>query len=322
MTTKNIAVLQGGYSKESEVSQKTAANIMNALDRERYTPYLITIEVAKWYHSANGKNIIVDKNDFSITIDNKKITFEYIFFAIHGTPAEDGLLQGYFDMLQLPYSASNAMASALSFNKFAYNNFIKSFNVVHIAKSVLISNNDTIDVTKILDTTGLPCFVKPNQQGSSLGISKVETAEELIPAIKKALVQDDYVIVEEFLMGTEVTNGCMKIGNIIEALPITEVVSKNKLFDFEAKYDPKLADEITPARISDELTQKVQNITKQIYKISKFAGIIRIDYIIKDDGIYMLEANTIPGMTSNSFIPKQLASINKNLSDVLTELIG
>lgn len=322
MRMKNIAVLQGGYSGESKVSLLTATNIMNALDKKRYTPYLITIDRNKWYYTTNGKEISVDKNDFSLTIANTKVSFDYVFFAIHGTPAEDGLLQGYFDMLQLPYSASNTMVSALSFNKFAYNNFIKSFNVVDIAKSVLVSNEDTINTTEILNATGLPCFVKPNQQGSSLGISKVETEDELIPAIKKALEQDDYVIIEEFLDGIEVTNGCMKIGKDIEVLPITEVVSKKKLFDFEAKYDPKLADEITPARISDELTKQIQDITKKIYKISGFDGIVRIDYIIKDEDIYMLEANTIPGMTSNSLIPKQLAYINKKLSDVLTGLIG
>ncbi len=225
-------------------------------------------------------------------------------------------------LLNIPYSASDTMQSALSFNKFAFNHFIKSFDVVKIAKSVLTLEDEDFDVSEIINTTGLPCFVKPNQQGSSFGISKVETIEELAPAIAKAFEQDDAVIIEEFLDGTEVTNGVMRLNGKVSALPITEVVSKNALFDFQAKYDPAFADEITPARISDELTKEIQAVTEKIYKIAGFKGIVRIDYIIRNNTIYMLEANTIPGMTSNSFIPKQLAAVGQTMTEVLTQIIG
>ncbi len=319
---KNIAVIAGGYSSEREVSLWTAENIMNALDKEFYNPYLILLDKDKWYLQADEKEFLVDKNDFSVQQHNEKITFDYAFIAIHGTPAEDGLLQGYLKLLNIPYSASDTMQSALSFNKFAFNHFIKSFDVVKIAKSVLVLEGEDFDVSEIINTTGLPCFVKPNQQGSSFGISKVETIEELAPAIAKAFEQDDAVIIEEFLDGTEVTNGVMRLNGKVSALPITEVVSKNALFDFQAKYDPAFADEITPARISDELTKEIQTITEKIYKIAGFKGIVRIDYIIRNNTIYMLEANTIPGMTSNSFIPKQLAAVDKTMTEVLTQIIG
>lgn len=319
---KNIAVVAGGYSSERKVSLWTAENIMNTLDNVNYNPYLILIDKEKWYLQSAHKEYPIDKNDFSVQLNDAKLTFDYAFIAIHGTPAEDGLLQGYFDLLGIPHSASGVMPSALSFNKFAYNNFIKSFDVVKIAKSVLVLDGESFDTDEILSITGLPCFVKPNQQGSSLGISKVNNEAELALAITKALVQDNAVIIEEFLAGTEVTNGCMKLNGKVSALPITEVVSKNALFDFQAKYDPNFADEITPARISDELTKRIQKTTEKIYKISGFRGIIRIDYIIRNDEVYMLEANTIPGMTSNSFIPKQLTAAGKTMTEILSQLIG
>lgn len=319
---KNIAVLAGGYSSEREVSLWSADNVINALDKTKYEVFLIRIDYDEWYMELEEVKYLIDKNDFSINIDEKKILFDYAFIVIHGTPAEDGLLQGYFDLMNIPYSASGVWSSSLSFNKFAYNHFVKSFGVVNIAKSILIGKTETIDVKKIIEKTGLPCFVKPNQQGSSFGIAKVATEDELVPAIEKALEQDDFVIIEEFLQGVEVTNGVMKIGDDITALPITEVVSKNELFDFQAKYNPNLADEITPARISETLTKRIQDITKRIYELSGFKGIVRIDYIICNEDIYMLEANTIPGMTSNSFIPKQLEYLGKSVTETLTELIG
>lgn len=319
---KNIAVITGGYSKEREVSLWSSKNIMDALDRKYFCPYLIFIDDDRWYlQTESGQELPVDKNDFSVEVVGQKQTFDYVFFAIHGTPAEDGLLQGYFDLLKIPYSTSGVMASALSFNKFSYNHFIKSFDVVGIAKSVLIGKSEPVDSNEIIATTGLPCFVKPNQQGSSFGIAKVNTIGELLPAINNALQQDEYAIVEEFIEGIEVTNGVLKIGEEVKALPITEVVSKNALFDFQAKYDPEFADEITPARISDILTKKIQKTSEIIYKLSGFKGIVRIDYIIRNEKVYMLEANTVPGMTSNSFIPKQLEASGKNMKATLTALI-
>lgn len=319
---KNIAVVAGGYSAERQVSLWTAENIMNALDKAVYNPHLVLIDKDRWYLQSAHKEYTIDKNDFSVQLSDAKLSFDYAFIAIHGTPAEDGLLQGYFNLLGIPHSASDVMPSALSFNKFAYNNFIKSFNVVKVAKSVLVLEGEAFNTDEILAVTGLPCFVKPNQQGSSFGISKVNDEAELASAITNALEQDNAVIIEEFLVGTEVTNGCMKLRGRVSALPITEVVSKNALFDFQAKYDPAFADEITPARISNELTKRIQETTEKIYKISGFKGIIRIDYIIKNDKIYMLEANTIPGMTSNSFIPKQLEAEGKTMAAILSKLIG
>ncbi|PVX52472.1 D-alanine-D-alanine ligase [Balneicella halophila] len=319
---KNIAVVAGGYSSERQVSLWTAENIMNALDKSLYNPYLVLIDKDRWYLQAGHTEHDINKNNFSVSLSDYILKFDYAFIAIHGTPAEDGLLQGYFDILGIPYSASGVMESSLSFNKFAYNHFIKSFDVVNIAKSVLVLENTAYNVDEIIETTGLPCFVKPNQQGSSFGIAKVTRKDDLSPAITKAFEQDNAVIIEEFITGTEVTNGVIKLNGEVKALPITEVVSKNDLFDFQAKYDPDFADEITPARISDELTKQIQETTEKIYKISGFKGIVRIDYIIRDNDIYMLEANTIPGMTSNSFIPKQLAYEGKEMSDILSQLIG
>lgn len=319
---KNIAVVAGGYSSERQVSLWSAENILNALDKTRYNPYLVLIDTDKWYVQYAEKEYLIDKNDFSIQPNSTKLTFDYAFIAIHGTPAEDGLLQGYFDLLGIPYSASEVLPSALSFNKSAYNHFIKGFDIVKVAKSVLVVKDEDFTPQEILAVTGLPCFVKPNQQGSSFGISKVSTEEELTPAIEKALTQDNAVLIEEFLAGVEVTNGAMKLKGKVSALPITEIVSKNALFDFQAKYDPAFADEITPARISEELTLRIQKTTEKIYKISGFKGIVRIDYIIRDNQIYMLEANTVPGMTFNSFIPKQLAAEGKNMTEILNQLIG
>ncbi len=319
---KNIAVIAGGYSSERQVSLWTAENILNALDKAKYSPYLILIDTERWYLKMDNKEYPIDKNDFSVALEGQKLVFDYAFIAIHGTPAEDGLLQSYLQLVGIPYSASDTMPSSLSFNKFAYNHFIKSFDVVGIAKSVLVLKEETFTPSEIIKQTGLPCFVKPNQQGSSFGISKVNTEDELAPAIAKAFEQDNAVIIEEFLAGTEVTNGVICCNGKVEALPITEVVSKNALFDFQAKYDPAFADEITPARISEELTQRIQKTTEKIYKISGFKGIVRIDYIIKDNKIYMLEANTIPGMTSNSFIPKQLKAIGKSMTEILSIIIG
>lgn len=319
---KNIAVLTGGYSAERKVSLWSAEHIMNALDKTRYTPYLVFIDTDKWYVQYDQEQYPIDKNDFSIRRNDVKLTFDYAFIAIHGTPAEDGLLQGYLNLLGIPYSASEVLPSALSFNKFAYNHFIKGFDVVNIAKSVLVVEGEDFSAKEILAITGLPCFVKPNQQGSSFGISKVTTEDELTPAIEKALAQDNAVLIEEFLAGVEVTNGVLQLNGKVSALPITEIVSKNALFDFQAKYDPAFADEITPARISEELTLRIQKTTEKIYKISGFKGIVRIDYIIKDNQIYMLEANTVPGMTFNSFIPKQLEVEGKSTTEILNQLIG
>lgn len=319
---KNIAIVAGGYSSEREVSLWTAENIMGALDKGLYNPYLVLIDKDKWYLKSVHREYPINKDDFSVCLKDSTLKFDYAFIAIHGTPAENGLLQGYFDILGIPYSASGVMESALSFNKFAYNHFIKSFDLVNVAKSVLVHKDTAYNADEIIATTGLPCFVKPNQQGSSFGISKVTRKEELASAISKALEQDDAVVIEEFLFGTEVTNGVIKTNDTVRALPVTEVVSKNELFDFQAKYDPAFADEITPARISDELTKRIQKTSEELFKVSGFKGIVRFDYIIKDNEIYMLEANTIPGMTSNSFIPKQLAAEGKNMTEILSLLIG
>ncbi len=318
---KNIAVLTGGFSAEYQVSIWSSENVMANIDTARYNPYLVFIKEDGWTALVDGTHYEINRHDFSFEMNAQKISFHFAFFAIHGTPAEDGLLQGYFDLLNIPHSASSVLSSSLSFHKYAYNHFIKTFDIVNIAQSVLVKKGETLDTQAILSVTGLPCFVKPNEQGSSFGIAKVTEASQLAAAIEQALENDDHVIIEEFLEGTEVTNGMVKTSREELVFPITEIVSKNELFDFKAKYDPNFAEEITPARISDELTKRIQDTTAQIYKVSGFNGIVRIDYIIKGEDIYMLEANTIPGMTFNSFIPKQLACMGKSIQEVLTMII-
>jgi len=319
---KKVAIIAGGYSSEYVISLKSAQGVRSFINPERYEVYIVLITKDKWFVQLNEKTEIpIDKNDFSFINEGQKINFDFAYITIHGAPGEDGLLQGYFDMLNIPYSSCGVLTSALTFNKFYCNLFLKNFGV-KTAKSVYIRKEDRLDSTFIISELGLPCFVKPNDSGSSFGITKVNSPDQLQNAITIAFQEGTDVLVESFIPGTEVTCGCYKIKDKTTILPVTEVVSKNEFFDFDAKYNPKNVEEITPARISHKLTGEVQTLTSKIYEWIGAKGIIRIDYIISpEDEIYLLEVNTTPGLTSTSFIPQQIRAAGLNICDVFTEII-
>jgi len=317
---KNIAIVAGGDQSEVVVSLKSAKGIYSFVDKEKYNPFVVIIIGKEWNVECEGQKYPVDKNDFSFTLNGQKIIFDFAYITIHGVPGEDGRLQGYFDLIGLPYSSCGVLASALTFNKFCCNNYLKSFGI-KVADSVKLYKGAVIAAEEIVKTTGLPCFVKPNAGGSSFGVTKVKTVEEVLPAIEKAFQEGDEVIVERLLSGIEVTNGAYKTGDETVILPVTEVVSQNEFFDFDAKYNGEV-EEITPARLSAELTQKVQQLTRTIYNLLDAKGIIRVDYIImENEEIYLLEVNTVPGMTATSFIPQQVAAAGLDMMDVITGII-
>lgn len=317
---RNIAVIAGGDSAEIVISLQTADHIFNTLDKDLYNPYLIELKELDWNVKIENESYPIDKNDFSFTKDGIKIKFDFAYIAIHGTPGENGILQGYLQLLRIPHSTCDVLSSALSFNKHACNSYLKSLGF-NFAKSVLLKKDEEYSIEEIHAKLGMPCFVKPNADGSSFGISKVKQVEDLNEAIEKAFKEGKEVIIEEFIDGLEFTCGLVKTRKENLVFPVTEVLPKKEFFDFEAKYDPNMAEEITPARISEELSERIQNISSQVYDVLKCKGIVRVDYMIKGDEIFILEANTVPGMTANSFIPKQVAAMNRELKDILTLVI-
>ena len=320
-TKKNIAIVAGGDSSEYVVSVKSGANVLRAINTELFTPWLIRIKGEEWA-VLDGDTILsnIDKADFSFNLDGEKIKFDYAYIIIHGTPGEDGLLQGYFEMVNIPYSSSNVQASALTFNKFFCNNYLRSFGI-QMAQSVRLLEGEKYSAAAIVESLGLPLFVKPSAGGSSFGVTKVKKGEDLVEAVNKALDESPEAIVEQFIAGQEFTCGVVKIGERKLVFPVTEVIPKNEFFNYEAKYIPGMADEITPARLSEELTLKVQALSSEIYDLCNCNGIVRIDYILNGDTFYFLEVNTVPGMTETSFIPQQIKAMGLNLSDLLTEII-
>lgn len=317
---KHIAIIAGGDSSEIVVSLKSAAGIKTFIDSDKYTFKVVIITGSKWYVQQEESEIIIDKNDFSYTENGNKCFFDCAYVTIHGTPGENGLLQGYFNMLGIPHTTCDVLASALTFDKFRCNQYLKGFGV-KVAESVLIHKGSIPDVNEVLNITGLPVFVKPNAGGSSFGVSKLTHKDQFRAAVKKALSESNLVIVEAFIEGTEVTNGLYKVGGKSVIFPITEVVPKNDFFDFEAKYTFGMAEEITPARISDELTTRIQKLSDAIYDLLSCNGIVRVDYIIKENVIYLLEVNTTPGMTATSFIPQQINALGVPIKDVFTDVI-
>lgn len=319
---KSIAIVAGGYSSEVVISLKSAEGIYSFIDKEKYNLFIVLIVEDKWCVQLDGNNeISIDKNDFSFVKEGVTISFDFVYVTIHGTPGENGLLQGYLDMLHIPYSSCGVLASSLTFNKYFCNNYLKGFGV-KVAKSVCLREERERSAESIIQELGLPVFVKPNDGGSSFATTKVVNQEQLLPAIKEAFEEGKEVMIESFMPGTEVTCGCYKIKNKITVFPITEVVSKNDFFDFDAKYNPASVEEITPARISEDLTIEIQSLTSRIYDILGAKGIIRVDYIISPEGeVCMLEINTTPGMTKTSFIPQQVKAAGLNIQDVMTEII-
>ncbi len=317
---KRVAIIAGGDSSECEVSLRSAAGIMSFIPND-YQKHIVTIIGKKWtVKLPNNQEAEIDKNDFSFMLNGAKIKFDFAYITIHGTPGENGILQGYFNLIRLPFSCCDVLASALTFNKFVCNQFLKNFDI-HVAESVVLRNGQHIDTKNIMDRIGLPMFVKPASGGSSFGISKVKHPDELASAIEKAFVEAEEIVIESFIDGTEVTCGMYKTKDKTVILPVTEVVSKNEFFDYDAKYKNQ-SDEITPARISDELTAKVQQTTAKIYDLIGAKGIIRIDYIIEKSGrLVLLEVNTTPGMTPQSFLPQQIRAANLDIADVMRDII-
>lgn len=318
---KNIAIVAGGDSSEIVVSLKSAEGIYSFIDKDKYNLYIAIVKKGEWaIKLPGGEYTPIDKNDFSFRENGEVKHFGFAYITIHGTPGEDGRLQGYFDMIGIPYSSCGQLVSALTFNKFVCNNYLRSFGI-NVADSIRLFRGETVTGEEAVNRLGLPIFVKPNDGGSSFGVTKVKEASQLQPAIAKAFDEGDEVLMESFISGTEVTCGCYKIKGKEVIFPLTEVVTKNEFFDFNAKYNGE-SDEITPARISPELTEKVQREASKIYDILGAKGLIRVDFIIEADGEpKMLEVNTTPGMTVTSFIPQQVRAAGLDIKDVMTDII-
>ena len=315
---KNIAILAGGDSSEFPVSMNSAKTIKESLNKDNYNVYLVIVRGSEWKLNIEGdKEVLIDKDDFSCTLDGEKLRFDCAFIIIHGTPGENGILQGYFEMLRIPYTTCGVLSSSLTFNKIFSKNYIKYFGIT-TSRFYPVKKNEVYYPEHIVYHTGLPCFVKPNRGGSSFGVSKVFSREHLKDAIKKAFEEDYEVLVEEFLEGTELTCGLIKTDDQELIFPPTEIVSKKEFFDYEAKYTDGMADEITPARISDELEEEVRQLSSRIYDMFNCRGIVRIDYIYAKGALHFMEVNTIPGMSAASIVPQQIRANEQTLEEVFS----
>ena len=322
---RKIAIVAGGDSSEHDVSLRSAEGILSFMDKEKYDCHVVEIKGRDWKVHYGDERLDVDRNDFSFHAPDGHHAFDFAYITIHGTPGENGILQGYFDLIGMPYSTSDVLVESLTFNKYALNNFLRAYPDIHIADSLLLRKGDCFPtVETMVERLGLPCFVKPNAGGSSFGVSKVKTAEELEPAIARALKESDEVMVEQIMVGTEITCGCYRKGDTCVTFPITEVVTTQEFFDYDAKYNGKV-DEITPARIAPDTARRVSETTQRIYRLLGCYGIIRIDYILTGEPgkeqINLLEINTTPGMTLTSFIPQQVRAAGLDMKDVLSDIV-
>lgn len=324
----SIAIVAGGDSSEYVVSLRSAQGIWSFLDHSKYNVSILVLKGADWkYVPYDGKEYDwehaapVCREDFSVVVNGVKRTFDFSYIIIHGTPGENGILQGYFDLIRMPYSCCGVLAASITCSKFTCNRYLSTFGIP-VAKSILLRQGEQISTEECIQQLGLPVFVKPNGGGSSYATFKVKTADELQPAIAAAHQEaTGEVIIESFMQGTEITCGCYMSRDGLRALPITEVVSKKEFFDVDAKYNGAV-EEITPARISDEMTARVQEQTRRIYGYVGAKGIIRVDYIIIGDTPHLLEVNTTPGMTATSFIPQEVRAAGLNISDVMDDVIA
>ena len=316
---KNIAVVMGGYSSEREISIKSGSIALQFLDQNLFNIYKIVIDNDGWILFHEEQELIINKKDFSVIHNNLKITFDGVFMAIHGIPGENGELQKYFDKLRIPYTTSGEKAAQLSFDKGACNAFLMN-NGIRCAKSIVIEKHQNFNLEKIISQTNLPCFVKPNSNGSSFGISKVNEKESLLEAIEKAFQFDSTIIIESFLDGIEVTCGIHNFEDQLFTFPITEIISENDFFDYQAKYEGK-SKEITPANLSIEVAKKVSEQTKKIYQLLNLDGIARIDFIIVNNDPVVIEANTVPGLSKESIIPQQAQSAGISLSKLFNQSV-
>lgn len=319
---KRIALVTGGLSGEAQISYKSAITVSNHLDREKYDVYRIDINAEGWwYEPAAGERSKVNREDFSVTDQGQKIVFDVVLLCIHGTPGEDGKLQGYFDMLRLPYTSCDAATSALTFNK-RYTVAVAAFGGIAVAKSLHLFSHTPVSPEAVLKELTLPVFVKPNNGGSSIGMSKVSVAGDLPAALQKAFAEDNQVLVEEFISGREFTIGVFKSAQGIRVLPITEIVTQNEFFDFEAKYQGK-SQEFTPAQIDNDMKNRLENAAIKVYELLNCRGVVRIDFIYdtRTDKPYMLEVNTVPGQSEASVIPQQVRAMGWTLTEFYSAVI-
>ncbi len=322
---RTIAIVCGGDSSEHDVSMHSAQGLYSFFDKERYNIYIVDVKGIDWHvELEDGTSAPIDKNDFSFIENGKHIEFDYAYITIHGAPGENGIMQGYFDLIHLPYSTSGVLVEALTFDKYVLNNYLRGFGV-NVADSILLRRGEEYNEEEIEKRLGMPCFVKPAADGSSFGVSKVKNIDQLAPALRVAFMESDEVMIEGFFDGTEISQGVYKTKDKSIVFPATEVVTSNEFFDYNAKYNGQVQ-EITPARINPDTAKRVAAETSRIYDILHANGIIRIDYIISkdkegNDVINMLEINTTPGMTATSFIPQQVRAAGLDIKEVLSEIV-
>ena len=322
---RTIAIVCGGDSSEHDVSLCSGQGLYSFFDKERYNIYIVDVKGIDWHVAfEDGTTAEIDKNDFSFVKDGKRMFFDYAYITIHGQPGENGVMQGYFDLIHMPYSTSGVLVEAMTFDKYVLNNYLRGFGI-QVADSILLRRDEAYDEEAIAERIGMPCFVKPAADGSSFGVSKVKESDQLAPALRLAFMESDEAMVESYMQGVEISQGVYKTKDKCVVLPATEVVTSNEFFDYDAKYNGQVQ-EITPARLSPETAEEVAKTTSRIYDILHANGIIRIDYIItKDqdgkDVINMLEINTTPGMTVTSFIPQQVRAAGLDIKDVLSDIV-
>lgn len=319
---KNIALVCGGYSSEDVISLKSADVVEKYISKEEYNTYKIIIEPNRWYYkTANGNIIDIDKNDFSIVVEGKKILFDLAFIIIHGTPGEDGILQGYFDLLNIKYTSCDACSSAITFNKY-YCNSILANNGIRVSSSMRIIKVLAYSIDEIAAKIGFPCFVKPNAGGSSIGMSKVNRVEDLQEAIDIAFKEDTEILIEKYVKGEELSCGLMRLENEIRVFPLTKIVPENDFFDYEAKYLGK-SQEITPAPVSDKITKEIADISTKVYNILNCFGVVRCDFIVSGDTqeVYFIEINTVPGQSEMSIVPQQVRYMGWSMEEFYSKII-
>ena len=322
MSKPRIALVTGGYSSEAVISYKSAVTIDRHLDRERYDVYRVEITPEGWFHPlADGGRCEIDKSDFSLPLPGGRVRFDAAFIGIHGTPGEDGRLQGYFDMVGLPYTSCDAATSAITFNK-RYTVAVAAFSGIRVARSMHLFRHSPVPESEILGNLRLPFFVKPNNGGSSIGMSRVNSADRLAEALEKAFREDDQVLVEEYIKGREFTIGVFRSEGAIVTLPFTEIMTQNEFFDFEAKYQGK-SSEVTPAQCPDDMAEGIREAARKVYAVFNCRGIVRMDFIVEDGSgePFLLEINTVPGQSEMSIVPQQVRALGWSLTDFYTRLV-
>ncbi len=319
---KNIALMAGGNSGEAVVSLRSAIEVEKNIDSSLYNVYKIIVQGRDWFYEKEDKKFFIDKNDFSLSIDNRKICFDGVFIIIHGTPGENGLLQGYLEMMNIPFASCSSLVSAITFDKVVCNAVVRELNVVSVAKNISFYKNNPMSVEEILSKLSLPLFVKPSEGGSSIGMSKIKKKEELKKAIETAFEVHDRIIIEEFIKGRELTCGVIETKGEVVAFPITEIIPKKEFFDYEAKYNGSTA-EITPADVSDAIRDDVQNKAKKIYKGLNCKGVCRADFIYDTDKkeLFFLEINIIPGQSEQSIVPQQVRKMGLTTKDLYSKML-